>query len=55
VLEAGSYDLYATPAASKTPIAGPSRLELADGDVVEVILLDTVDPATPEFFIVPAP
>jgi hypothetical protein len=54
-LEAGSYDLYATPTASKTPIAGPTRLELADGDVVEVVLLDTVDPATAEFSIVPAP
>jgi hypothetical protein len=54
-LEAGSYDLYATPATSKTPIAGPTRLELADGDVVEIILLDTVDPASAEFSIVPAP
>jgi hypothetical protein len=54
-LEAGSYDLYATPATSKMPIAGPTRLELADGDVVEIILLDTVDPASAEFSIVPAP
>jgi hypothetical protein len=54
-LEAGSYDLYATPTTSKTPVAGPTRLELADGDVVEVFLLDTVDPETAEFSIVPAP
>jgi Domain of unknown function (DUF4397) len=54
-LEAGSYDLYATPTTSRTPVAGPTRLELADGDVVEVVLLDTVDPATAEFSIVPAP
>lgn len=54
-LEPGSYDLYATPSTSKTPIAGPTRVDLAAGDVVELILLDTVDPATAEFSIVPAP
>ncbi len=54
-LEAGSYDLYATPTTSKTPVAGPTRLDLAKGDVVEVFLLDTVDPDTAQFSIAPVP
>ena len=40
----GSYDLFATETDSKTPLAGPTRLDLAAGDVVEILLLDTVDP-----------
>ncbi len=54
-LEPGSYDLYATPTNSKTPVAGPTRLDLLAGDVVEVFLLDTVNPATAQFSIVTAP
>jgi hypothetical protein len=53
--EAGSYDLYATPIDSLVPIAGPTRLDLAAGDVVEVMLLDTEDPNSAAFSIVPPP
>ena len=51
----GSYDLFATEPDSKTPLAGPTRLDLAAGDVVEILLLDTVDPEIAAFSIVPAP
>ncbi len=48
----GSYDLFATETDSKTPLAGPTRLDLAAGDVVEILLLDTVDPDNAAFSIV---
>ena len=51
--DAGSYDLYATTFGEKTIIAGPVRLDAALGDVVEVIIFDTVDPATAELRILP--
>jgi hypothetical protein len=50
----GSYDLFATEPDSKTPLAGPTRLDLAAGDVVEILILDTVDPDSAVFSIVPA-
>lgn len=54
-LEAGSYDVYATVQGETTVVAGPLQLDVALGDVVEVIVLDTVDPATAELRITPAP
>ena len=55
LLSAGSYDLYAMKPDSTTPVAGPAPLVVADGDVVESLLLDTTDPNVAEFSIVPAP
>ena len=52
---AGSYDLYLTTPGEKTVIAGPVRLDLALGDVAELIFFDTVDPATAEIRILPNP
>lgn len=54
-LEAGSYDVYATVRAETTLIDGPLQIDLALGDVVEIIIFDTVDPATAEMRITPAP
>ena len=41
---ANSYDLILTLPAEKTVIAGPISLVLADGDVVDALFTDTVDP-----------
>ena len=39
-----------TIAGETTVVAGPLMLDLANGDIVEIILLDTVDPAIGELF-----
>ncbi len=52
-LAAGEYDVYVTPFAEKTVLAGPVRINVALGDVIESVLIDTVDPATAEFRIIP--
>ncbi|MBT8088408.1 MAG: DUF4397 domain-containing protein [Gammaproteobacteria bacterium] len=44
-LPAGSYDLYITEFVQKAVLAGPYRLDVSVGDVVDIIILDTVDPA----------
>ncbi len=40
----GDYDLILTLPGEKTFIAGPIRVDLVNGDVVELLILDTVDP-----------
>jgi len=40
----GDYDLILTLPDEKDPIATPINLDLAGGDLAEVIILDTVDP-----------
>jgi hypothetical protein len=40
----GSHDIVLTLPGEKTIIAGPVPLDLANGDVVEAIFMDTVDP-----------
>ena len=54
-LQAGSFDLYVTTPGEKTVIAGPLRLDVALGDVVDTIVYDNVDPATADIVIVPLP
>lgn len=54
-LEAGSYDLYATVRGETDVVAGPLQLDVALGDVTEVIIFDTVDPATAEMRVTPPP
>jgi hypothetical protein len=44
-LAAGSYDLYVTEFGTKTELAGPYRIDVAIGDVVDLIVVDTMDPA----------
>lgn len=43
-LAAGNYELTATVAGEKTIVAGPLAVDLVNGDVVEIAVIDTVDP-----------
>ena len=52
---AGSYDLYVTAAGDRTAIAGPLRIDAANGDIFEVVILDTADPVVAELRLVPPP
>ena len=45
ILAAGSYDLYIAETAQKVALAGPYRLDVAVGDVVDLIVVDTMDTA----------
>ena len=46
-LAAGSYDIYITEFTQKVALAGPYRIDVVLGDVVDLIIVDTVgDPAT---------
>ena len=54
-LQEGGFDLYLTTPGEKTVIAGPVRLDLALGDIVDVIALDNVDPAIADIVFVPDP
>ena len=54
-LTAGEYDLYVTPFGEKTILAGPFSITVALGDVIETMVLDTVDPATAEIRLITAP
>jgi len=55
LFDARNVDLYVTPFDTDTVLAGPVPVDLALGDVVELIVLDTVDPATVELRVVPPP
>jgi hypothetical protein len=44
----GSFELILTLPDDKTPLATLPTIDLANGDVVEVIIIDTADPAVPE-------
>ncbi|NNC76861.1 MAG: DUF4397 domain-containing protein [Woeseiaceae bacterium] len=55
LLDAGTREFYVTTRGEKTIVAGPFELTVALGDVVEAIVLDTVDPATAEIRVIPAP
>ena len=45
-LPAGSYDIYITELTEVVPLAGPYRLDLVLGDVVDFIIVDTVGDPT---------
>jgi hypothetical protein len=47
----GNYDLILTLPGEKTFIAGPIPLDLVNGDVVELLIIDTVDPVIAEIAI----
>ena len=49
----GSYDMYLTTLGEKTIIAGPVTIDVVDGDVVEVMFFDNVDPAIADIRILP--
>ncbi|MGI9237666.1 MAG: hypothetical protein ACR2QZ_09730 [Woeseiaceae bacterium] len=44
-IAAGSYDLIVTEVGEKTALAGPYTVSGSAGDVIDLIVLDTVDPA----------
>ncbi len=48
---ANNYDLILTLPDEKTPIAGPLPLDLIEGDVVEALITDTVDPVVADIVI----
>ena len=54
-VEAGSYDVYVTPVGEKTVLAGPLPIDLVNGDIVNLLALDTGTPDVVELKIVPAP
>ena len=53
-LNTGSYDIYVTLTSDQVPLADPLRLDIVDGDVVDLILLDTDTPGVIEVKVVPA-
>ena len=53
--KAGSYDLYVTGRGDKVALAGPIRIDAADGDIVDLVLLDTADPNVLQILEVPVP
>ncbi len=54
-LAPGSYDLYVTDFLDKGILAGPTRLDVVLGDVVDMVVFDTVDPAVLETVVFPIP
>jgi len=52
---AGMLELTITPFDSRTPIAAPLILDLVDGDIVDIFIADTVDPAVLEWAIIDIP
>ena len=52
-LDTGSYDVYVTLVSDRIPIGDPLRLDIVDGDVVDLILLDTDTPGVPELKVMP--
>jgi hypothetical protein len=54
-LETGSYDLYLAERNTRTTISPPFPVDLAVGGVVDLIAVDTVDPAVIELVDVPVP
>jgi hypothetical protein len=50
----GSYDVYVTSFAETETIAGPFSLDVAIGDVIDMVIFDTVDTAQLEIVVYPA-
>lgn len=44
-LPAGTYDIYVTETGEKVVLAGAYRITAAIGDIVDLLIVDTVDPA----------
>jgi len=44
-LQAGSFDIYITEFGEKLALAGPYRISVVLGDIVDFVVVDTVDPA----------
>jgi len=53
--DAGSYDIYVTEQGTKNEISAPYQIDVALGDIVDLIAVDTVDPAIVELIEIPVP
>lgn len=51
----GSYDIYMTEQGNKTIIGGPYEIDIVDGDIVDLVAVDTVSPDLIELVDVPVP
>jgi len=49
----GIYDIYVTEFGETEVLAGPVRIDVAFGDVVDMVIFDTVDPALLEIVLIP--
>ena len=54
-LSPDSYDAYVTAPLTKDVLAGPVRLDLAGGDVLDALIYDNVDPAIADLVFVTPP
>ena len=52
---AGSYDIYLTEQGNKTEISAPLQIDVALGDIVDLLAVDTMDPLVIEIINVPVP
>jgi hypothetical protein len=54
-IDAGDRDVYLTVASEKTVIAGPFQYDATLGSSIELLIVDTVDPATAEMIDITTP
>ncbi|MGB5163686.1 MAG: DUF4397 domain-containing protein [Woeseiaceae bacterium] len=54
-LTAGQYDLYVTPFDEKTILDGPVAIDVALGDVLDLLILDKVETSEVELRFIPVP
>ena len=54
-LSENSYDIYVTVSGEKTVLAGPITLDIANGDIVQAVIFENVDPAVVDVEFVPLP
>ncbi len=55
LLTPGNYDIYLTEQGNKTLISDDFEIDVVDGDIVDLIAVDTVDPTFVELIDVPVP
>ena len=53
-LATGSYDIYVTLVSDRIPLVDPLRLDVVNGDIVDLIVLDTDTPGIIEVKVLPA-
>lgn len=54
-IQAGSYDIYITGRGDKVVLGGPFGVDVVNGDVLDLVLLDTADPNILDILEVPVP
>ncbi len=54
-LAAGSFDIYVTDVATQDILAGPVQIDVVLGDVVDLVMFDTADPAVLDIEFLPVP